>query len=60
MVRINAATHLLNRIDGLPVAKVVSAEVDDLSRMMIEELQAERERILPKRAVARDDDDRDD
>jgi hypothetical protein len=41
MVRINAATHLLNRLDGLPVAKVVTANEDDLSKMTEEERLAE-------------------
>jgi len=42
--RISAATHLLSRIEGLPVQKVVSANVDPLSRMSEAELAAELER----------------
>lgn len=41
MMRLSAATHLLNRIDGLPVAKVVTSEADDISLMTDEELEAE-------------------
>ena len=48
MVRLSAATHLLNRIDGLPVAKIVTAEADDLSGMTDEELAAEEERLREK------------
>ena len=42
---LSAATHLLNRIDGLPVAKVVTSQADDLSGMTDEELVAEQERL---------------
>ncbi len=53
MVRINAATHLLNRIDGLPTATVVSAEPDELSNMTDAELEAERDEIERKLWISR-------
>jgi hypothetical protein len=51
--RSSAATHLLNRLDGLPVAKVVTAEADDLSQMTNEELGAELEEFARKRWLSR-------
>ena len=40
-----AAVALLNRIDGMPIARNLNANVDDLSRLSDAELQAERERL---------------
>jgi len=53
MVRLSAATHLLNRIDGLAVAKVVTSEADDLSMMTVEELEAEHEKVERKIWISR-------
>jgi hypothetical protein len=47
-LRLTAATHMLNRIEGPPVAKVVAPEVDEFSLMTDEELEAERARLLAK------------
>lgn len=47
-IRLTAATHLLNRIDGLPVAKVVTAETDPYSMMSDEDLVAEIKRTRAK------------
>jgi hypothetical protein len=41
--RISAATHLLNRLDGLPVAKVITADADDLSDLTSEDIKAQLE-----------------
>jgi hypothetical protein len=41
--RINAANHLLNRIQGLPVQTVLTAATDDLSMMTDAELAADLE-----------------
>lgn len=43
-LRIQVADKLLNRIEGLPVAKEVSTETDAISLMSAEELKAEIER----------------
>ena len=40
-----AAVALLNRIDGMPIARNLNANVDALSRLSDAELQAERERL---------------
>ncbi len=40
-LRLAAATHLLNRIEGLAVSKVATASTDPLSRMTDDELEAE-------------------
>lgn len=47
-LQIQAADKLLNRIEGLPVAKVVTAETDPYSRMSEEEVAAEIERTRAK------------
>ena len=43
--QLSAAVALLNRIDGMPIARNLNANVDDLSRLSDVELQAERERL---------------
>lgn len=43
--RLAAATHLLNRIEGAPIARQVTAQIDDLSQLTDEQLAAERARI---------------
>ena len=40
-----AASKLLDRIEGLPVARTITSVADDLARMTDEELRAEIERV---------------
>ena len=40
VIRITAATHLLNRVEGLPVQKIVTAESDPISIMPDDQLDA--------------------
>lgn len=44
-IRISAATHLLNRIEGLPIAKVATAVTDPYSMMTDEQLDSERKSL---------------
>lgn len=48
--RIAAATHLMNRNEGMPIAKVVTAVEDEFSNKTEAQLLAERERIAAKLA----------
>ena len=50
-IRISAATHLLNRIEDLPIAKVADAASDPYSTMSDEELDAERKRLQARVAA---------
>lgn len=43
-IRMKAATHLLDRVEGLPVQKVVTASTDPISMMPDIQLDAEMER----------------
>lgn len=58
--RLAAATHLLNRIEGQPVAKLVTASLDPIAQMSRQELKAElqRQRKLVKAFMAAKRDDR--
>ena len=49
-VRLSAATHLLNRIEGLPVAKLVTANTD-VSGLSDKELSDELDRQRAKVAA---------
>jgi hypothetical protein len=42
--RMTAATHLLNRTEGLPVQKIVSAETDPITLMSDAELEADAQK----------------
>jgi hypothetical protein len=44
-LRLAAADKLLNRIEGRPVAKLVTARPDTLSQMTDDELDAEIDRL---------------
>jgi hypothetical protein len=50
-IRLTAATHMLNRSEGLPVQKVVTASTDPISLMGDDELEAEREKLQKRKAT---------
>ena len=43
--QLSAAVALLNRIDGMPIARNLNANVDDLAALSDDALRAERERL---------------
>lgn len=44
-VRLAAATHLLNRIEGKPITATITSATDDLAQLSDEELQADLTRV---------------
>jgi hypothetical protein len=45
MVRLKAATHLLDRSEGLPIQRTITASTDPVSLMTDDELEAERTKL---------------